>query len=117
MKIHTDTLTFRDFLDAFATSPGVEYGRLTIQGSRSRQKAFDLTLVSDGQPDKDGTPRHRRPNSGVRGAGEAFAASYADWGRVLAHLFEVDPEALAGPYKGAADFHAQTKGAFVPTAV
>lgn len=115
MKIHTSVLTADHFYAALkATAPGVFFAELRREGSRSRTAGFNVLLESDGTPDKDGTPRRRARNRGKGGydGHPGFAASYDDWGRFLAALFLVDPDAIAGPYKGYDDFHAQTKGAY-----
>ncbi len=41
-----------------------------------------------------------------------YAATYDEWGYWLAALFAIDPEMLAGNYKGVDSFHALTKGAY-----
>lgn len=51
------------------------------------------------------------PNSGTRGAetweGD-LAASWVEWGWFLARVFERDPRARCGGYRGAEDFHLKT---------
>lgn len=127
MRIHSNILQLDDLTAARrAAGNGVlfldvddysKYGQPTVVGSRSRARAFDVRLCSDGTPDVDGTSRRRAVNAGTsrwidRSAGLPKAASYADWGRFLAHLFDVDPDAIAGLYKGADDFHEKTGYAF-----
>jgi hypothetical protein len=53
----------------------------------------------------------RRPNPGtsrVREWSGELAASWTEWGWFLARVFERDPHARCGDYRGAEDFHAQT---------
>ena len=117
MKIHSSVLTERDLYAAVATCPGAWLDRADQKGSRSRARAYDVALESDGTPDANGKPRRRCRNQGKAwsqrdGQHPGFAASYDDWGYFLAHLFAVDAEAIAGPYKSAEDFHAQTADAY-----
>ncbi len=60
------------------------------------------------------------PNTGTNGAASYdrgysgnLAASWTEWGWFLARVFEEDPDARCGDYKGAEDFHAQTHGRFI----
>jgi hypothetical protein len=105
MRIHSDVLGSDDLQAALAEIP---YGGVYLQcrptrhGSRSRDHAYEAKLRGYGA-------RHtRRPNSGTYGADDEYAATYDDWGYWLAELFSRDPNAICGPYKGAADFQRQT---------
>jgi hypothetical protein len=40
---------------------------------------------------------------------EARAASWDDYGWMIAHLFKIDPDAIIGQYKGRADFIRQVR--------
>lgn len=116
MRIHTDTLTYRDFFQAQETvkvqtgAPVFFHGEESLPryGSRSRRQAFVVKLASDG------TLTRRRVNYGTARHSDRFdrpySATWDQWGWFLAHLFTVDPNAVAGPYNGAADFHEQTYG-------
>lgn len=57
------------------------------------------------------------PNPGTGGYDRGYqghlAASWTEWGWFLARVFEQDPDARCGDYRGEADFHAQTGGRFV----
>lgn len=56
------------------------------------------------------------PNPGTGRAlfwGGEMAASWTEWGWWLARLFERDPSARCGEYRGAADFHEQTNRRFM----
>lgn len=118
MKIHSDVIGYTQTIRNAATEvPGVIVLKLEQAGSRSRSFAFEVRLGSDGTPDQHGAARNHAVNGGTsqfaeRGADAARAASYADWGHFLGALFAQDADLIAGPYKGAEDFHAQTKGAF-----
>ena len=106
MRIHSDTLVRADLYAALAAIPGGDVGIScetppSLHKSRSRDHAYSVALRGHGV-------RHtRRPNTNTGGSGE-YAATYDDWGFWLAELFSRDPNAIAGPYKGAADFERQT---------
>ncbi len=103
LRLHTDTLTKSD-LERAAPS-GVDVN-VVCHGSRQRDHAFEVALRGYGA-------RHnRRVNSGQRGAGDEYAATYSDWGHWLACLFRKDPKMIAGQYDGVADFHRQTEGLY-----
>lgn len=115
MKIHTDTETliivnraFRAARAAGQIGPDVYTDKLIQAGSRTRRYAADVHLASStGGP---GTDHPRRPNSGGYGADgsrDLYAATYAEWGWFIAHVFAIDPDAVVGPYKGIDDFHRQ----------
>jgi hypothetical protein len=114
MKIHTDVLTERDLHAARRVIPGTWLNSMRA-GSRKRDHAFVVALRSDGTPDRNGTKRNRRPNTGTSTmSADEFAASYDDWGYWLAELFVLDPRMIAGPYKGRADFDFQTNDKYLP---
>lgn len=118
MRIHTSVLSPIDVYgatnDAHIASD-VHPVVMSHQGSRKRRGAYEVQL---GTYDKTSGPtRSRRyKNTGTHGAGYGYdriwAATYDEWGWFLANLFAIDPDAIAGPYNGVDDFHAQTKGAF-----
>lgn len=86
MRLHTDKVTPEDLTDA-ARAANVGLERSTRHGSRSRNHAFDVVLSGSG-------------NSGGRYGQFYFkAATWDEWGIFLAHLYRVDPEMIAGPYK------------------
>ena len=117
MKLHSRTLTYADLHTALKAAPGVHLDRAEPRGSRSHGKGWDIALESDGTPDVGGKPRRFARNVGKAGRfpGEhpGFAASYDDWGRYLAVLFDLDPDLHAGPYKGRDHFHEVTQHAYV----
>jgi hypothetical protein len=116
MRIHSSKITTQDIYHAAATSPGV-YAEVTTHGSRSHGRAFEVRLESNGTPDLDGTSRRRRTNAGTSDVDRfilPYAASWSDWGRMLATLFDIDPEARCTYYANREDFHRQTVGRFLP---
>lgn len=108
MRIHTDNITWRDLMDAARKAGREVRATASEHGSRSRVLAWEVSLT--------GTSG-RRPNTGRYGSpvGEddgTRAATWDEWGMLLAHLFEVDPDATAGPYDGVSDFDYKTGGRY-----
>lgn len=59
---------------------------------------------------------HYHPNSGKWGADTSqgeMVASWTEWGWFLARVFELDPGARCGDYRGVDDFNEQTQGRFI----
>jgi hypothetical protein len=106
VKIHSSKLTGRDLHEALSTSGqaalGVSIDEYDVHNSRSHALRFDVHLIGDG------TTSRFKCNSGEYGAGRAYSAGYDAWGWWLADLFDRDPDAWAGPYKGRLDFDKQT---------
>jgi len=101
MRIHSDTLTNRDLIDA-ANIARVEFDRWQDKGSRQRDHAFDVTLFGESR---------RRPNSRGNHGGN-FAATWDQWGVFLAVLFDRDPDMVTPYYDGPSDFHYKTDHRF-----
>ncbi len=100
MRLHSNILTARDIYEA---TPADVIATVTTHGSRKRASAFEISLAGFGE-------RHtRKKNSGQYGAGDEKAATWDDWGVVLARLFEIDPNMTATYYKDRADFYEQTR--------
>ena len=100
MRIHTNLTELELYcaLDG-AGDIGLDCMR---HGSRKRPHAFEVTLTGCGA-------RHtRRKNHGAHGAGDEFAATWSDWGRWLASLYERDPALVCPHYTDAEDFHSKT---------
>lgn len=98
----------------------VYFVQLEPAGTRTRNKAWNIQLGSNHKRGRlaGGTEVKRRPkNTGVRGSDGQFpfAATWHEWGFFIAEIFRLDPEAVFGPYKGAEDFHEQTRYQFHPT--
>jgi hypothetical protein len=99
MKIHTNTLTRRDFEHALPEGTWLYECREADFGSRTHDRAFQVRLSGS----------HKVALSGVVGV---KAATYEEWGEFLARLFQFDPAAKCGNYKTAEDFNRQTNYAF-----
>jgi len=103
MRIHSDTLTANDVLNALGLEK--EAGRiahtvtfkvLTAHGSKTHAGAIEIQLESWGKEDGDG---RRAGNSGSYGAGEDYAATYSEWGWLLAALYRKDYRMVCGSVK------------------
>lgn len=113
MKIHTSDPfgVARAIYAATAPLPGV-YADTDVVGSRSHNGAVNLKL--------EGTS-NRRQNAGTSRSVDRFdmphAATWDEWGVVLAAVFATDPKAIAGSvkhpiYKGAEHYHTVTGDRF-----
>jgi len=108
MRIHTDDpqRARQAVEEALKVLPGVE-ATIRLHGSRSRRGAINLTLTGS-----DGRTGYRT-YTGTQGEGYRGAASWDEWGVVLAFIFDAAPDAFVkGGYAGADDFHDRTAGRF-----
>jgi hypothetical protein len=99
MRIHTDKVDLIDIRRAQEVAHVVAI-KDEEHGSRKRRRAWEIILSGDGA--------HR-----TQYADRAEpAATWDQWGIFLAELFKVDPDAIAGPYDGADQFHEVTGDRF-----
>lgn len=119
MRIHTNVLTATDFHAALRETglqaEGVFVDTTSLHRSTKRAQGIEFRLAA--QPGRDRFGKARRPRqTGQWGAeqsgGYLKGATYAEHGVWMARLFEMDPEAIVGPYDGADDFHRQTRYEF-----
>lgn len=105
MFIHSDTLTEQDIRSVvpdgtylaghYDPRDGVTWGSVHVAGSRSRARRFSVRLSGSSRyamrslPDKSPT--------------------WDEWGIFLAAIFELDPHAVCGIYKGRNDFIDKTQ--------
>lgn len=126
MKIHTNTIdswkTIMDALNAERESgriaSHVSFKTLDAKGSRTHKYAYEIQLEA---AERD---RGRRAgNSGSYGAMrpeyDGYAATYDEWGWLLAALFEIDPDMVVGTvkypvYKNREDFDEKTAWSYNP---
>lgn len=97
MRFHTDTLTTKDLHDA-ARVARVDM-EFTSHGSRSRDHAYNIRLLGESR---------RRPNSGKRGAGDDYAATWDQWGVFISYLFDRDPYMTTQYYADLDEFQYRT---------
>lgn len=115
MKVWSRTLTIQALIDA-GNRVNVDFPGCCV--------FLDLDAISlhegprtrriDGVHLRSALGRYK-PNSGVYGAeiGRNLAASWTEWGWFIARVFDQDPSARVGPYKGQADFDSTTSGRFI----
>lgn len=119
MRIHTDRLTVNDIRDALVAEQSkgriaghVSFKQLTRNGSRSHAQSYEVQLEARYRDNG-----HRAGNSGSYGAMrpeyDGFAATYDEWGWLLAALYRIDPDFIVGTakypiYSGAEQFHERT---------
>ena len=119
MRIHSDWLQplHLDTATQYATQMVPHHGYLYVgdlEVSKSRSRKWGMTFRLSG----DGTHSRRRINTGKMGAGVDYAATWDQWGWVLAFLFDIDPRATVSTgyrYDGFDNYHGQTKGAYLLT--
>jgi hypothetical protein len=110
MQVHTDHLTAADLYGALKVTGLAARGvyldsdrAVSAHRSRKRHHRLNFYLVAT-----DGHGR-RWANSGQRGAGTDKAATWLEWGALIAELYHRDPDALVAYYGSASDFIAQTR--------
>lgn len=102
MRLHTDLIKIADVYAAAKNLPGV-YITVTEHRSRSRDRAFEISLEGNGY----------RKNTGSYGASDVYGATWDEWGVVIARLYALDPDAFWGSakyqvYQDQDDFNWQT---------
>ena len=119
MKIHSDILTRVHIISAIdklreerVIPVQVFISDLTEHDSRSRARRFDLGLYAAYKVEGD---KRGKKNTGGYGAGEDYAATWIEWGQLIAALYKFDPDALIGEYGHATSFHERTHLMFSDT--
>lgn len=117
MRIHSNKLSAMHIIHALQDEKiagriafTVHFKTIEKKGSRTHANAFEIQLSSSEKEAGDG---RRAGNSGAYGAGDEYAATYDEWGFLLAALFELDLNAVVGSvknpiYDGYGDFHKKT---------
>lgn len=108
MWLHTDASPSVVYA---ATPADVFLTDTEFKGSRTHANKIRVHLAADHNVTADGVVR-RRTNSGNRGAGGYYAATYDEWGWFLAVVFDADPTAKCEYYANRDDFHAKTNGKY-----
>lgn len=128
MRFHTDTLTYNDIIDALTQEQergriagDVKFKELKLHSSRDRARAFEIQLEALTKEPGDG---RRSGNSGSYGAmvGNGYAATYDEWGWLLANLYARDAYMRVGAkgspiYRDDDDFHDKTGLSYAPNAL
>lgn len=118
MKIHLDApnpaTVLMDALDKARESGGVAqsvyFDLYERRGSHSRLYSMDVHLGSNTKVAGD---KRRAPNANGTDKYARYAATWKEWGWFLANVFETEHNAIAGQYRGRADFHAKTRYQFL----
>lgn len=120
MRLHSNIITSTDIRDALRAeqeagriATTVEFKILTNHGSRTHSLAHEVQLSSWAQVPGDG---RRVGNSGSYGAMNpdgGYAATFDEWGWLMAAIYRADPLAVWGSvkhpqYSSAEDFHSKT---------
>lgn len=122
MKLHSDTIQISDIhkalgreIEAGRIAPHVSFKIIRQEGSRIRKAGFEVQLEADKRDNG-----RRFGNSGSYGATspwsqgyEVYAATYDEWGWLIAALYDIDEDALWGSgkypqYKNREDFDEKT---------
>ena len=126
MRLHTNTITEQDISSALLAerkigrvANSVWFKTLDTKTSRTHAHAFEVQLESWGHVKGDG---RRIGATGSYGGmcGTEYAATYDEWGWLIAALYRLDPEAVWGTvkspnYSDAEDFDYKTGLSFNPT--
>lgn len=127
MRIHTNDITLTEQRIYHALQEQITLGRvarhvsfktLDEHGSRTHAAAFEIQLEAD---ERDNG--RRAGNSGSYGAmqpeSDGYAATYDEWGWLLAALYEIDKDMVVGSsktpvYANAVAFHRMTAWTYAP---
>lgn len=114
MKVWSDTLEPHDLIAAAVQVNGEFPGCGVYLDGTPRLYEGPRTRRIDGVHLRSNSGRYF-PNSGVRGADHdsGMAASWTEWGWFLARVFERDPKARCGQYKGVEGFNRLTHDRFI----
>jgi hypothetical protein len=108
MQIHTNKLSWEDLHRELPKGCWLD---VSLHGSRSRARRFDVRISAEHGEDAHGIKRCYAQNTGQYG-GETSgdrAATYIEWGDWMVALFKLDPEARIGIYESPSDFVEKTR--------
>src|SRR4029077_16999860 len=105
MKLHSNALTIEDIRAALIDeqvagriAKSVEFKILDPKGSRTHARAFEFQLSSWDHVPGDGR-RVGNAGSDASMRGDDWAATYSEWGWLMAALYRADPWAIWGTVK------------------
>jgi hypothetical protein len=106
MRIHTDVLRDADFRNVLEQqqrlgriAQSVRFKVLDHHGSKSRARAYEVQLESWAAVSGDGRRRGNSGSYGAMGWESDWAATYDEWGWLLAGLYVIDQDAVCGSAK------------------
>lgn len=111
MKIYSNTLTMTEVREAFKTARDSDGADIYVEDGREfrpRSHAHGTEVWAESMHGKRATGHVPARASGPRD-GHPRAASWDDWGFVIARLFRADPQARVGFYASKADFIARVR--------
>jgi hypothetical protein len=120
MRLHSDIITANNVLvalvseqDAGRIAGSVRFKVLDTHGSKTHAAAHEVQLESVGRIPGDGRRAGNSGSYGAMGWEDGYAATYSEWGWLMAALYRIDPAAVWGSvkhpqYASAADFHEKT---------
>lgn len=126
MRLHTNLHDWRSCHEALTRAKAagripehLEFTDCTEYRSTKRKRGIEIKLGTYQKVRGDG---RRWSNSGNRGANSeanygtgVHAATWDEWGWLLAELFAVDPDAICDRYVGRAGFETLTRHAYIPS--
>lgn len=108
MKLHT-VLTRAEIHSALSqvkqhghVTQDIGFVHFDTGNSRTHPARYEIQLGTYNKTSGPGKSR-RYKNSGHRGAGAVWAATYDEWGYFINRIFEMDPTAIFGKYKNMGD--------------
>lgn len=107
MKLHSDSITKQDVYRAAELArhhDGADIYVAEMMQNGSRSRARGITFYMESMNGRYATNRQGR-DEGAR------AASWSDYGYFIQRLFDVDPDAIIGYYRGLDDFRRQINAA------
>ena len=116
MKLHTKldysqiTNAMREVKQRGQVTEDVFFVQFDYENSRSHANGWKIQLGTFDKTTGPTKSRHYK-NTGQWGAdsdSRIWAATYNEWGWFIAEIFEMDPDATFGYYKGINDFHKKT---------
>ena len=111
MKIYSNEITEADVRHAFGTARLTHHADIYIEEIRTwkpRDYACGVEVYAKSTNGTRATGHRPARSSGPRD-GYARAASWTDWGYVIARLYNMDPDARIGFYDSEADFVAKVR--------
>jgi hypothetical protein len=116
MKIHSDILTASKVYDVLDTLkkdgevvPTLFLDQWEDCGSRSKRNGIEIKVKSWQKLEGDG---RRRPMYYWKDEDGNWAATYDEWGIIIAALYNIDGDAKIGPYNNVEHFHERTQYKF-----
>ena len=127
MRVHSDTLSAMGVIHALQAEKmagridaGVNFMTMTRHGSRTHANGFEIQLHANTR--NNGRRAGNTGSYGAMDASDGYAATFDEWGWLIAALYAIDPEMIVGSpkkpvYAHVADFHHKTGMTYEPEAL